>query len=159
MNLHLSTPSAQSSLFASHSAFIKRLARDRRGLAALEFALVTPLMLFMVLAMICFGTYLTFIHELQELSSSAARSSVAGLNEAERNSMAQQFIANAVARSAILNPNDLTVQTATSGTPPTDYSVTVNYSLKDTPIPMLAQLISVPVGNISRTSTIEFGGY
>jgi Flp pilus assembly protein TadG len=141
------------------AAFFKRLRRDRRGLAALEFALVTPPLLLMILGMICFGVYLTFMHELQELSSSAARSSVAGLNEAERNSLAEQFVANAVAKSAILNINDLTVQTATSGTPPTDYSVTVSYSLKDTPIPMLAQLISIPVSNISRTSTIEFGGY
>ncbi len=133
--------------------------RCRSGVAALEFALVAPMMLFMVLAMICFGAYLTFLHELQELSSSAARSSVAGLSDAERNSMAEQFVANAVARSAILNPHDLSVQTATSGSPPTDYSVTVSYTLQDTPIPLLSQLISIPVSNISRTSTIEFGGY
>ncbi|HTZ71683.1 MAG TPA: TadE/TadG family type IV pilus assembly protein [Acetobacteraceae bacterium] len=131
----------------------------RGGVAALEFALVTPVLLFMLLAMICFGAYLVFLHELQELSSSAARSSVAGLNETERNNLAEQFVTDAVSRSAILNPNDLTVTTATSGTPPIDYSVTVSYTLKDTPIPMLAALIKVPFSDISRTSTIQFGGY
>jgi Flp pilus assembly protein TadG len=138
---------------------IGRFWHSQRGVAALEFAIVTPVMMFMVLAMICFGVYLTFLHELQELSSSAARSSVAGLSEAERNSLAQQFVTNFVAQSAILNPNDITVQTAISGSPAMDYSVTVSYNLQNTPIPMLARLISVPVSNISRTSTIEFGGY
>jgi Flp pilus assembly protein TadG len=150
--------------FADHSGS-RRAARgcglrhDRNGVAALEFAIVTPVLLLMVLAMIAFGTYLVFLHQLQELSSSAARSSVAGLSQAERDTIAQAFVANAVAQSAILNPSDLTVTTATTGTPASNYTVTVSYTLKDTPIPMLSKLISVPLNNISRTSTIEFGGY
>jgi Flp pilus assembly protein TadG len=131
----------------------------RSGVAALEFALVTPILLLMIFAMLAMGIYLMFVHEVQELASSTARSSVAGLNEAERNSLAQQFVANAVANSALLNAADVSLQTTTSGTPATNYAVTISYTLKDTPIPMLASLIAVPLNNISRTSTIEFGGY
>jgi Flp pilus assembly protein TadG len=127
--------------------------------AALEFAMVTPILLLMIFVMLGMGIYLMFVHEVQELASSAARSSVAGLNEAERNTLAAQFVANSVANSALLNAADLSVQTATSGTPATNYSVTISYTLKDTPIPLLASLISVPLKDISRTSTIEFGGY
>lgn len=133
--------------------------RDNRGVAALEFAIVAPVMLLMMLGLFMFGIYLIFIHEVQEIASSAARSSVAGLNEAERNTLAEQYVSTAVANSMLLNPADLTVQTATSGNPPVDYSVTITYDLKDTAVPMLAQFISVPVSNITRTSTIEFGGY
>ena len=132
---------------------------DTRGVAALEFAMIAPVFLLMLLGMACFGAYLMFLHEVQELSSSAARSSVAGLSEAERDSLAQAFVANDVAQSALLNMADLTVTTATSGSPPTNYSVTVSYNLKDTPIPMLAGLVTVPLNSITRTSTIEFGGY
>jgi Flp pilus assembly protein TadG len=132
---------------------------DRAGVAALEFAIVTPVLLLMIFAMLAMGIYLMFVHEVQELASSAARSSVAGLNETERNSLAQQFVTNSVANSALLNAADISLQTTTSGTPPTNYAVTISYTLKDTPIPMLASLISVPLNNISRTSTIEFGGY
>ena len=133
--------------------------RNRRGVAALEFAIIAPAFLLMLLVMICFGAYLIFAHEVQELSSSSARSSVAGLNNTERNNLAQQFIANDVAQSAILTMADLTVQTATTGSPAIEYSVTVSYNLKDTPIPMLASLVSLNLPNISRTSTIQFGGY
>jgi Flp pilus assembly protein TadG len=132
---------------------------DTRGVAALEFAMIAPVLLLMLLGMACFGAYLMFLHEVQELSSSAARSSVAGLSEGERDSLAQAFVANDVAQSALLSMTDLTVTTATSGTPPTNYSVTVSYNLKDTPIPMLAGLVTVPLNSITRTSTIEFGGY
>jgi Flp pilus assembly protein TadG len=135
------------------------LRNDRRGVAALEFAMVTPLLLLMIFVMIGMGFYMTFVHEVQELASSAARSSVAGLNEAERDSLAQQFVANSVSQSALLNAADVTLQTQTSGTPATNYSVTVSYTLKDTPIPTLSRLINVPLNDISRTSTIEFGGY
>ena len=137
----------------------KRRYNNSKGVAALEFALVTPVFLCMVIGMICFGFYLTFLHELQELSSAAARSSVAGLSEAERDSLAQQFVTNAIARSSILNATDLTVTTATSGTPADNYSVTVSYSLAHTPVPMLASLIAIKLPNISRTSTVVFGGY
>jgi Flp pilus assembly protein TadG len=141
------------------SAPAQRFRRDRNGVAALEFALITPVMLLMVFAMICLGTYLIFFHEVEELSSSAARSSVAGLSEAERDSLAKAFVANAIANSAILNAADLTVSTTTSGSPAQDYSVTVSYSLQDTPIPMLAKLVSLQFSDISTTSTIQFGGY
>jgi Flp pilus assembly protein TadG len=135
------------------------LRNERSGVAALEFALVTPVLLLMIFVMLAMGLYLMFVHEVQELASSTARSSVAGLNETERNSLAQQFVANSVANSALLTAADVSLQTTTSGTPATNYAVTISYTLKDTPIPMLASLISVPLNNISRTSTIEFGGY
>jgi Flp pilus assembly protein TadG len=137
---------------------LRRCRSDRRGLAALEFAIVAPVFMFMLMGMIGVGIYLMFLHELQELSASAARRSVAGITAADRDSLTQQFVANAAARSALLNPADLTVQTAATGSPPRNYSVTVTYSLRDTPIPMLSRIIGIQLNEISRTSTVMFGG-
>jgi Flp pilus assembly protein TadG len=100
-----------------------------------------------------------YTHELQEISSSAARASVAGLNETERDSLARQFVATAISNSTLFQAEDLTVSTGTSGTPATDYEVTLAYNLKDTPIPMLANFVSLQLGNISHTATIQFGNY
>ena len=137
----------------------KGLCRDTRGIAALEFALVSPVLLLMLLGMVCLGLYFVYMHELQELSSSAARASVAGLNQTERDSLAKQYVADALINSPLLTANDLTVATSTSGTPATYYAVTLNYDLKDTPIPMISQMISLQLANIQRTSTIQFGNY
>jgi hypothetical protein len=84
---------------------------------------------------------------------------VAGLNEAERDTLAKQFVSTAITNSTLFQASDLTVSTGTSGTPATYYAVTLAYNLKDTPIPMLANFASVPLGNISHTATIQFGNY
>lgn len=133
--------------------------RDRRGIAAVEFAIIAPVLLALIIGMVCFGLYFVYLHELQELASSAARASVAGLSATERDQIARQFVNSATAGSSILNAADLTVSTSTSGTPAVNYVVTLQYSLKDTPIPLLARFVSLPVGSISRTSTVQFGDY
>jgi len=135
------------------------LRRDRSAIAALEFALVAPILLLMMIGMICLGLYFTYIHEVQELASGAARASVSGLSGLERDSLARQFVATAVSNSGFLASTDLSVSTATSGTPATNYAVTVGYDLKNTPVPMLASMISLPASKIVRTSTVQFGNY
>ncbi len=132
---------------------------DDAAVAALEFALVAPILLLMILGMMCFGLYFTYIHEVEELAGAGARASIAGLNPAERNTLAQQYVADATANSSFLRQTDLTVTTATTGTPATFYSVTIAYNLRDTPIPMLASLLAIPATNITRTCTVQFGGY
>jgi len=131
----------------------------RRATAAVEFAIVAPAMLALLMGMLCFGLYFLYLHELQELAAAAARASLAGLNQAERMLLATQYVNNAVAHSALLNQTDLVVTTSVSGVPATEYEVTLTYSLRDTPIPLLAQFLSLHLGDISRTATIEFGGY
>jgi Flp pilus assembly protein TadG len=133
--------------------------RETRAVAALEFAMVAPVLLLMVMGMMCFGFYYTYLHELQELASSAARASVAGLNEAERDTLAKAFVANAVVNSELLSASDLTVSTGTSGTPAAFYEVTLAYNMKDTPLPLMAGFVHLNAANISRTSTIQFGYY
>ncbi len=143
----------------SYRSIVNLPCLGRRAIAALEFAIVAPVLLLMLLGMVCFGLYCVYTHELQEISSSAARASVAGLNETERDSLARQFVATAISNSTLFQAEDLTVSTGTSGTPATDYEVTLAYNLKDTPIPMLANFVSLQLGNISHTATIQFGNY
>ncbi len=135
------------------------LIRSRRGTAALEFAIVSPILILMLIAMMLFGLYLTLLHEVQELASSGARASVAGVTPAERNALAQSFISTFVANSGLIIPADLTVQTATIGTPPTSYQVSVTYNLKDTPIPYLGSLINLQDNIIQRTAIVQLGGF
>ena len=121
--------------------------------------MVAPVLLLMVLGMMCFGFYYTYLHELQELASSAARASVAGLSQSERDTLARQYVTNAVANSSLLSSSDLTVTTATTGTPATFYAVTLAYNMKDTPLPLMAGFVHLNAANISRTSTVQFGFY
>jgi Flp pilus assembly protein TadG len=137
----------------------RRFCANRSATAALEFAIVSPALILMFLAMMLFGFYLTLLHEVQELASSGARASVAGVTNAERNTLAQQFISNFIASSGLLVPADLTVVTGTVGTPAVSYQVSVTYNLKDTPIPFLASLVNIPDSSIQRTAIVQLGGY
>lgn len=67
--------------------------RDMRGASALEFALIAPVFLLMIFAMIAFGIYLGAAHSLQQIAAGAARASIAGLDEEERHSLARAYIA------------------------------------------------------------------
>jgi Flp pilus assembly protein TadG len=136
-----------------------RALRGRRGTAALEFAMVAPVLILIIMGVMIFGLYMALLHEVQELASSAARASVAGLTQTERNTLATNFINNFVASSGLLVPADVTVATTTTGTPPTSYRVSVTYNLKDTPIPALGSLVSLTSTSIQRTAIVQFGGY
>ena len=109
--------------------------------------------------MVCLGLFFVYTHEVQEISSAAARASVAGLNQAERDTLARQYVTDAIGNSALFQAADVTVSTGTSGTPASYYAVTVAYDLKDTPIPVLARFASLQLTSISHTATIQFGNY
>ena len=140
-------------------ALRRSLLASTSGVAALEFAIVGPVFIFMMIGMMCFGLYYTYIHEVEELAGAAARASIAGLNAAERTSLARQYVANAAANAPFLHAADLTVSTATTGTPATVFAVTVTYNLRSTPIPVLASLVSTSATSITRTCSVQFGGY
>ena len=132
---------------------------ETTAVAALEFAFVAPVLLLMIVGMMCFGLYYTYIHEVEELAGAAARASIAGLNATERTSLAKQYVASAIANATFLRAADLSVATATTGTPATVFAVTITYNLRNTPIPVLASLIAASATTITRTCTVQFGGY
>ena len=63
-----------------------------RGASAVEFALITPLFLLMLFGIVIFGGYLTMVHGVQQLAAEAARSSVAGISDSERNTIATGYV-------------------------------------------------------------------
>ena len=157
------TTSKTTTIVSSSSKTWPQLSRSTRvgtsGTAALEFAIVAPVLLLMSLGMIVFGLYFVYDQVLLDVTASATRASVAGLTAAERDSLARQFISQYVAASSLLKSSDLTVTTNSIGSPPNTYSVTTTYSLQDTAIPSLASITSLNVSNITCTYTILFGGY
>ena len=68
------------------------LTRDQSGTSAVEFALVAPLFILMMLGMLGYGIYFGAAHSIQQLTADAARTAIAGLDEPERRSLAQAFI-------------------------------------------------------------------
>lgn len=66
------------------------LARDRSASAALEFALVSPALLMIMIGILVFGLYFGSFIAVTNAAAEGARASVAGLNDTERGTLATQ---------------------------------------------------------------------
>src|SRR5271154_5046462 len=99
----------------------------KRGVSAVEFALLVPLFITIVFGIVVFGSYLTMVHDVQQLAAEAARSSVAGVTDTERNGLATSYVSANAPIYPLLLPNKLTVNAAPSPSNANVYIVTVNY--------------------------------
>jgi Flp pilus assembly protein TadG len=144
--------------FAQHSriSVFPSLMRCRRGASAVEFAMLLPLFLALVFGIVVFGAWLTMVHGVQQLAAEAARSSVAGLSETERASLATSYITNNAGSYPLLEPDHLTVSAATSGSDV--FVVTVNYDASGSFIYALP-FVPAPPSAIVRSAAIPFGGF
>jgi Flp pilus assembly protein TadG len=135
---------------------LRRLARCARGASAVEFAMLLPLFLVLVFGIVVFGAYFTMVHGVQQLAAEAARSSVAGLSEAERVSLAESYITANAGSYPLLQPARLSVSAATSGSDV--FVVTVNYDASGNFL-LTLPLVPSPPTTIVRSAAIPFGGF
>jgi Flp pilus assembly protein TadG len=132
---------------------------DRRGSSAVEFAIILPIYLMMLLGIFAYGSYLALVHGIQQITAEAARASVAGLSDAERLSLARTTINLSMTSYPFIQANDLTLQSAATDTATGVFSVTVSYDASGMFIFNLPNLIPMPSPVIVRTASIQRGGF
>jgi Flp pilus assembly protein TadG len=130
----------------------------RRGATAVEFAMLLPLFLTLVFGIVVFGSYLTMVHGVQQLAAEAARSSVAGLSDTERSSIAASYVTSNIGTYPLITPNKITVNAATSGSDPNVFVVTVSYDASGMFIYGLP-FVPAPPSTIVRSAAIPYGGF
>ncbi len=140
------------------STFRKFLAA-RDGAIAVEFAMIAPVFLMILFGIIMYGSYLSVVHGVGQLAAEAARSSVAGLNESERSSLANSYVTGNVNSYPLIDPAHLTVNAATSGSDANVFVVTVNYDASGMFIYSLPTFVPAPSSTIVRSAAIPRGGY
>ena len=130
----------------------------RRGATAVEFAMLLPVFLTLVFGIVVFGSYLTMVHGVQQLAAEAARSSVAGLSDSERNSIATSYVSANAATYPLLIAANLSVNAAPSSNDANVYVVTVNYNAAGSFIYSLP-FVPTPSSLIVRSAAIPYGGF
>ena len=95
---------------------------------------------------------------MQQLAAEAARSSIAGMNDSERNSLATSYVAANVSTYPLLMANALSVKAAASASDANVYVVTVNYDASQSFIYQLPFIPSPPT-TIVRSAAIPYGGF
>ena len=72
------------------------LAREERGAAIVEMALVLPLLLAMLMGMLVYGQYFMLAHSVQQAANDGARAAIVGLDAADRRAVATRAVARSL---------------------------------------------------------------
>ena len=127
--------------------------------AAVEFALVMPVFMLLVLGCVSYGHLFWIHHELQQLTAEAARSAVAGMSDAERDQLARAFVSRNLPAYAVLDGGKLQVSTAASGGATDAFRVDVAYDLSGSLAYKLGNILPLPQPNVQLSAVIQRGGY
>lgn len=137
----------------------RRFVQNVSGAAAVEFALITPVFLFMLLGMLGFGIYLSATHSVRQLTADAARASIPGLSESERQLLAVSFIESQSERYAFIDADRLSIEVRDNEELPDRFDIEVIYDASDLPIWGLGGGAPIlPSQTIVSRMTIQNGG-
>ena len=133
---------------------LRRPSRD--GSAAVEFALVGPLMLLMLVGMLVYGGWMWLAQSVQTLATESARAAIGGLDAAERIHLAQAFIAAEAEGGSGLSRDRLVVSVESDERA---IRVHIAFDASDHPVMMMSKLLPAPPSVIKRTAVVRTGGY
>ena len=136
----------------------KRKYGKEDGVAAVEFAILTPVLLLMLLGMLAYGIYFGAAHSVQQLAADAARTSIAGLDANERDSLVRTFIDNNARDYVFIDARKLTYAIGDKPGDASQYLVTIRYDASELPIWNLGVPLPSPGRTIGFTSVIRKGG-
>jgi Flp pilus assembly protein TadG len=129
------------------------------GVAALEFAILAPVFVLILLGIAAYGIYFSAVSSLQELAADAARASVAGVSVTERQTIVTNYVAQSSPQYTLLQGHPITVTTAPFPGDPTRYSVTLSTDISNLPLQMSSSIVPMPSAVIQRTAVVRIGGY
>ncbi|MCB1470399.1 MAG: pilus assembly protein [Rhizobiaceae bacterium] len=137
---------------------LRNVGRCDAGTAAIEFAIIAPIFLFMVIGMIAYGIYFGASHSIAQISADAARVALAGLDENERQQLVNDFIQRNANDYVFVDAANLLVNAHDNVQDGTQFVVAVSYQAADLPIWNLLSGLPLPQTTILRQSTIRVGG-
>jgi Flp pilus assembly protein TadG len=126
------------------------------GAIAVEFALLGPLLIVMILGICAYGGYFWMSHSVQQLANDAARAALGGLDTTERQSLAQQVVTSEALTYPSLDGSRIHLSLVDTTT---QLTVNVAYDASGSPFWAAAGLVPMPSTTFTRSATIKLGGY
>ncbi|WCT75104.1 TadE/TadG family type IV pilus assembly protein [Sphingomonas naphthae] len=130
------------------------LRRNTTGAAVVEFALVLPLLLTILFAIVVYGTYFWRAHGLQQVANDAARVAIGGVTKAERKSLVDATIASELPSLGGISTTTVTTNVADTGAVLT---VTLAYNAQ-ADLATAAGFIPLPSAMIQRVAVVRLAG-
>jgi Flp pilus assembly protein TadG len=129
---------------------------ERSGSAAVEFAIVGPILFLLLTGIFTYGGYFLTAHTVQQLANDAARASIAGLDDEERLALAREAMQAGIANQNFMRGELSRIDLRREGTA---ISVAVTYDASEDVYWAFQSLIPAPPSSISRNATIRMGGF
>lgn len=126
---------------------------DRRGTAIIEFAILLPVLIALLMGVLCYGLYFGAAHSVQQLAADAARHSIAGETLAERRELVAGFV-DAHGPSYFLVRADRLSEISATQQAGGRLRVRISYDATWLPIYGFARLVPLPPGTITRDCVI-----
>jgi Flp pilus assembly pilin Flp len=130
--------------------------RDRRGTSAVEFALIAPFLLLLVAAILAYGSIFATSLSLQQLAAETARASIGGLNDSERQSLAQAHLNATKGGFPLIKADHVTFE-FDQGAGSELSKVILHYDMTGHPAYALEHLLPLPHSPISYTMIVTDG--
>lgn len=132
----------------------RRLLENKRGVAAVEFALIAPVFIALVMGTITYGSYFLAAHTIQQVANDSARASIAGMDDDERKSIVQATVDTQMAGYPFLKGQVKGVDVKRS-----DATVSVRVTYDGQKDLWTQLLVPAPSTTIIRDAVIQLGGY
>jgi len=145
-----------SSGFRARRSAAEPFVRSRAGGAAVEFAIIGPMLLLILSGIFSYGGYFLTAHTIQQITNDAARAALAGLDDNERASLAREAAQAGLRGQEFMRGELIRLDVAREGAA---LSVALTYDASDDMYWAFQSLMPVPSPAISRTATIRLGGF
>lgn len=140
------------------SRLLKRFADEASATSAVEFALLSPLFVLLLMGMSAYGIYFGASHSVQQIAADAARTALAGLDKDERQTLVTNFVSKNAAGYPFIDPARLTVEASDNTADGSQFVVALSYDARNLPIWNLFDGLPLPDMTIAKRTTIRIGG-
>lgn len=138
------------------NSFLRRFLRDPAGAVAVEFVLIAPILFALLLGIITLGYFMGVSHSVGQLATGAARASVAGLDQIERQEIAAQYLSEAGSRYPLLVPDNLTFTETYEATAPTGLTIAVSYDVTGTLLDVANGFLGLNITTIDGSAYLAY---
>lgn len=131
---------------------------DETATSAIEFAMLAPVFILLMLGMVAYGIYFGASHSVQQIAADAARVAISGLDQGERQQLVTAFVRQNAAGYPFIDPVKLSITAEDSTADADQFVVAVRYDARDLPVWNLLGDLPLPGTTIAKRSTIRIGG-
>lgn len=135
---------------------MRNLIHDRKGASAVEFALVAPILLLLVGAVMAYGSIFATSLSLQQMAAETARATIGGLSDAERQTLAEAKLAAISSKYPMLDATKVKFS-FDQGSGSNLSRLTLTYDMSKHPAYALDKLLPLPKSPLTYSMIVTDG--